>query len=298
MPSESAAERAFHNFAGLDDITDLDVLESVKPLSPEETINYVTVMLAHIAEGKLNHAFYDKKSMISVIDTLQMAAFCARSELERAVNTDAVTAIPNRRRFDRETVPERRAYAILFFDVDNFKDFNTHLGHSLGDLVLKEVAYLLSSAVSEGIAGIYKDGADLTARYGGEEFVSIVKNIDQDGTLNQYEAYDLAYRIAERARKRIEDEATVIFRNYLDESNNHKTIKTLDERGLGITVSVGVAMSYDSAERRQVQNNANAAMLVAKASGKNQAVKYIPGMGETNDAVAQGCDVHEIKRIQ
>lgn len=96
-----------------------------------------------------------------------------RDALERLSTTDALTGIPNRRRFDdfieREWFRARRnqaPLAIIMMDVDHFKRYNDHYGHAAGDDCLRKVATAL--------AGCVRRPADLVARYGGEEFVAVL----------------------------------------------------------------------------------------------------------------------------
>lgn len=93
---------------------------------------------------------------------------------------DPLTALPNRRYFDRLVDAEwRRAarsqnsFAFLFIDIDHFKAFNDRYGHDCGDQCLRQVA----SALSAGL----KRAGDIVVRYGGEEFVCILPDTDLAG---------------------------------------------------------------------------------------------------------------------
>ncbi len=98
----------------------------------------------------------------------------AESEIQRLAFYDPLTALPNRRLLlDRlhklmdSSVHSSARGAILFIDLDNFKTLNDNLGHETGDLLLKEVAQRLQSAVRK---------SDLVARLGGDEFVVLLEN--------------------------------------------------------------------------------------------------------------------------
>src|SRR5262249_34577958 len=78
------------------------------------------------------------------------------------------------------------ALAAIMVDIDFFKAFNDHHGHVRGDDALRDVAAILSSAVSRP--------ADLVARYGGEEFVLLLPDTEVDG----------AGQVAERLRADVE----------------------------------------------------------------------------------------------
>ncbi len=92
---------------------------------------------------------------------------------------DDLTQIYNRRYFFSE-VPAALARAlryqqslsIFFIDLDNFKSINDHYGHEVGDVVLKNIAAILSKQLRKG---------DILARIGGEEFALAVPNTDNDG---------------------------------------------------------------------------------------------------------------------
>ena len=111
----------------------------------------------------------------------------ANQELTRLSSLDGLTAIPNRRQFDdtlqsewRRACRQGRPLALLFGDVDFFKQFNDGYGHQVGDECLKAVARMLK--------GSLRRPADLVARYGGEEFAVILPDTDIAGALQVAEA--------------------------------------------------------------------------------------------------------------
>lgn len=96
--------------------------------------------------------------------------------------TDSLTLIANRRRFDdyleqkwRELGTDRSPLTLILCDVDFFKLYNDEYGHPSGDACLKRVAHALSS--------VMRSGLDLVCRYGGEEFGIILPNTPQDSAL-------------------------------------------------------------------------------------------------------------------
>ncbi|MDA8092859.1 MAG: EAL domain-containing protein [Betaproteobacteria bacterium] len=98
--------------------------------------------------------------------------------LESLATCDPLTSLPNRRRLmDRlghALKAAARGHAIgalLFIDVDHFKRLNDTLGHTMGDLLLKEVAQRLARCVRE---------TDTVARVGGDEFVAMFENLGTD----------------------------------------------------------------------------------------------------------------------
>jgi diguanylate cyclase (GGDEF)-like protein len=147
--------------------------------------------------------------------------------------------------FEAELEKSRRYNHPLSFiisDIDHFKSFNDTYGHQIGDFVLEETAKVLRTAVRN---------VDLAARYGGEEFVAVLPETDYKG----------AFTFAERLRKLIESKV------YEDQKSGQK---------LRVTVSIGVA-SYPlhSRDRTEIIKKADAALYIAKESGRNR-VKVAP----------------------
>ncbi len=99
----------------------------------------------------------------------------ANSRVLELAQTDILTNLANRRAFLKRltmafTASLRGAppFAVLYLDIDNFKDVNDTLGHAMGDLLLKEVVSRLKSAVRPD---------DLVARFGGDEFAILVPEV-------------------------------------------------------------------------------------------------------------------------
>jgi len=99
-----------------------------------------------------------------------------REILEQLSMQDGLTGIANRRCFDQaferawyHSTRSGETLALVMIDVDHFKAFNDHYGHSAGDDALRQVASVLESSM--------KRSYDLAARYGGEEFVLLLPQI-------------------------------------------------------------------------------------------------------------------------
>ncbi|MGA7457636.1 MAG: EAL domain-containing protein [Methyloceanibacter sp.] len=112
----------------------------------------------------------------------------ANSRILELAQTDLLTNLANRRAFTKRltmafTAAWRGAppFAVLYLDIDNFKDVNDTLGHAMGDLLLKEVVSRLRNAVRAD---------DLVARFGGDEFAVLLTEVSDPVT-----AEDLAARI-------------------------------------------------------------------------------------------------------
>lgn len=111
-----------------------------------------------------------------------------KEELQRQAMTDALTDVANRRAFfkqvDLELARSRRhglPMALIYLDLDYFKDINDHYGHPVGDAVLQGFARFCQGMLRQ---------EDLLARTGGEEFCILLPNADLDA----------AHRLAERLR--------------------------------------------------------------------------------------------------
>ena len=99
--------------------------------------------------------------------------------LETYAFLDALTEIPNRRRFEQTLDEEwRRAQrtdqplSLLLFDVDHFKLFNDNYGHGKGDQCLRQIAHAASN--------VLRRSGDFIARYGGEEFMVVLPHADAE----------------------------------------------------------------------------------------------------------------------
>lgn len=102
----------------------------------------------------------------------------AEEKIERLAFYDALTGLPNRRLLiDRLqhalafSDRDRLSGALLFIDLDNFKDLNDTKGHDMGDQLLKQVAIRLAECVRD---------ADTVARLGGDEFVVMLEKLSRD----------------------------------------------------------------------------------------------------------------------
>ncbi|MBL7495859.1 diguanylate cyclase [Frankia sp. CNm7] len=108
--------------------------------------------------------------------TEQLAA--ANQRLEQLLVTDQLTGLANRRRLDevldvewhRATL-QRAPLALAMIDIDHFKLYNDHFGHTAGDRCLRRVATCLAANTR---------ATDLAARYGGEEFAVVMPGTDTD----------------------------------------------------------------------------------------------------------------------
>ncbi len=196
----------------------------------------------------------------------------AEDRLAHAALHDSLTGLPNRsliqNRIEQMHARARRQHiptAVLFIDLDNFKDINDTLGHEAGDQLLAGVAARLTTALRE---------EDTVGRLGGDEFVVLV----EDGSLAA--GPDV---VAERIR----DVLATPFRVLASETP------------LQITASIGIAEG-DRLDPGELLRDADIALYRAKAAGKDCAVTFVPTMHEEiNDQRAIEVDLqHALEQQQ
>lgn len=170
----------------------------------------------------------------------------ANQELERLSNTDALTRVANRRRFDARLEQEwqrarrnRQPLALILCDIDYFKQYNDTYGHPSGDACLVAVAQALNHCL--------KRATDSLARYGGEEFAAILPNTNAAGAVDLVQAMQRAI-------------AALDIRHH-----SHRSARR-------VTLSFGVAVLTP---RLQISvqtliDQADQALYQAKATGRNR----------------------------
>ena len=164
---------------------------------------------------------------------------------------DNLTLLPNRSLFQdrlRQALEHARRFnrrcCVMFLDLDNFKRVNDTLGHSMGDLLLKEVSERLSHCVrSCDTVGRQIPANSTVARLGGDEFTVLLTEVARP---------EDASRVAERILAALSPQCV------------------LDGHEIFISVSIGIAIyPDDGADMSTLLKNADAAMYQAKYQGKN-----------------------------
>jgi diguanylate cyclase (GGDEF)-like protein len=223
------------------------------PVEPEALIS-VPLIARGALKGALNiyrigeeAAFYEHEFELAkwfgdaaalALDNAQI-----RAHLEHLAQTDSLTGLYNHRFFHERLRSEltlasrsRDSVAVLMFDLDDFKRVNDVYGHAVGDQLLLQVARLARETVR---------GSDVVCRIGGEEFGVIMPSCDAGDALS------LAARLTERLHD-----------------------AELEPAG-HMTVSIGISQGPQHAMNpRELIACAEAAMMTAKAHGKNQTVLY------------------------
>ncbi|NUR77597.1 MAG: diguanylate cyclase [Thermoleophilia bacterium] len=172
-----------------------------------------------------------------------------KARLEHLAQTDSLTGLYNHRYFHErlrsELTRASRSHdpvAVLMFDLDDFKRVNDVYGHGAGDQLLVQISRLALETVR---------GSDVVCRIGGEEFGVIMPSCDAG------DAFGLAARLAERLRE------------FEFEPSGH------------VTISIGISQGPQHAMNpRELVACAEAAMMTAKARGKDQTVLYDDGETE------------------
>lgn len=170
----------------------------------------------------------------------------AQENLEHIAHHDVLTGLPNRlllnKKLEYALQISRRAgesLAVIFLDLDRFKDINDTIGHDVGDLLLKDVAQRLHNNIRD---------SDICARLGGDEFVVVLSRVDQK----------------ENVHEKCEQLLQVISRPY-----------SLQGHLLSVFASAGVAVYPDDGINvDELIRNADAALHKAKELGRNRFYHY------------------------
>jgi diguanylate cyclase (GGDEF)-like protein len=186
----------------------------------------------------------------------------AKKEINRLAYYDALTGLPNRVKMfsDLEGVLQKypRNVAMLFLDLDEFKDINDVFGHDMGDEVLRNFAQLLSIALGE--YPVY--------RLGGDEFVCLLQSLNVESEVK---------RMAKRLFKLLQSPVSVHNKNYY------------------LSCSIGAALYPEHGiNEKELYKAADIAMYYAKEKGKNRLCFYNPEL--TNQAlyrIAISSDIHK-----
>jgi len=182
---------------------------------------------------------YEISSLNMHLERERQALAEANQRLEQLAHFDPLTHVWNRYRIEEainaELVAAKRyaaAFALLLFDVDNFKQINDTHGHSVGDDVLVALARLVEGSLR---------GCDRLGRWGGEEFIVLATHSDVDAAMG----------LAERLRSLVAE----------------LSIAGLEQ---SITVSIGVAVWQPGDSCKTLISRADDAMYRAKHGGRNR----------------------------
>ncbi len=251
---------SWHTFGELCFNSDIDVIKNDKAMKFEEYGNvkgklmYLEVYKAPFYDKdgktigtvgagrditKLKKNQSDLQRSLKVLDE-------QREKLEYQANHDALTDLPNRVLFlDRlkqsinVAKRDKEEIALLFIDLDHFKEINDSLGHNVGDKILVEFAKRLNEKV---------EITDTFSRLGGDEFGIVLNNIDTIDSVSNF-----IVEIMETSKEPF----------------------AIENNTLYIGMSVGIAMyPHDGVSANALLRNADSAMYKAKDSGRNRYFFY------------------------
>ena len=160
----------------------------------------------------------------------------------KQANFDTLTGLPNRHMFyDRLAQEIKKAertglpMALLYIDLDRFKEINDTLGHSMGDILLVETTRRISACVRE---------ADTVGRLGGDEFIIILTELNEVRRIDAL-AQNILHELAEPFR--------------------------LENEVVYLSASIGITLyPHDAAGMEDLVKNADQAMYTAKDKGRNR----------------------------
>ena len=171
----------------------------------------------------------------------------------KQANFDTLTGLPNRLMLHDRLVQEIKKadraelkIALLFIDLDKFKEVNDSLGHSMGDILLVETARRIGGCVRE---------TDTVARLGGDEFTVILAELDDSSNVERV-AENILHKLAEPFH--------------------------LGDNVAYVTASIGITLYPDDAtDIEDLLKNADQAMYAAKDKGRNRFSYFTPSMQQT-----------------
>ena len=203
-------------------------------------------------EALRNYAYYSQyspqnfliKEFESIRYSLEMTFKRLKTEQDNLYNLstkDPLTGLYNRndlrsqvQRIIASAKRHNNKFAIIFLDLDNFKNINDSVGHHFGDIILTKVANILRNAIREN---------DVPARIGGDEFLIVLPEIEDERSVIE---------VAQRIKHQLS--APIVMEN---------------ER-YSVTVSMGVSLyPKDGKDFNTLLKNADIAMYKAKELGKN-----------------------------
>ncbi len=209
-------------------------------------LSFLLSILHEVAEGDGEKflAYYDALLKVVFFDmelALDTYFHSDRQELAHMANHDALTGLPNRYLLNdrieqaiHQAHREENKVAILFIDLDRFKNINDSLGHPVGDKVITQVSTRFVESLREG---------DTIARLGGDEFVVVLTGVEHEEAITSVAGKLL---------------------NSLDQAVQVNTAE------LFVTASIGIATyPTDGQNQNELLKNADAAMYLSKQEGGN-----------------------------
>ncbi|HEX8609778.1 MAG TPA: EAL domain-containing protein [Telluria sp.] len=225
----------------------------------------VCTLHTHVLPAESYDPTASVQNLQRTIAALQQQAYSLSTEVHdrrlieqalREVNIDRLTGLPNRNVFqDRLEMDIKKAHrsglalALLFIDLDHFKEINDTLGHQVGDLLLKQVGQRLQTYVRE---------SDTVARLGGDEFTITLSELHNVDTVT-----DVAQKICNDLAKPF----------------------LLGGELAYISASIGITLyPRDAQTAGELLRNADQAMYQSKDNGRNRFTYFTASMQEAAQA--------------
>ncbi|EKQ55405.1 MULTISPECIES: diguanylate cyclase [unclassified Clostridium] len=246
-------------FYQLDDKILKDEIKScmyMKIINREKNINSSTGINARlilIANSAMNNINEDSKKIIEQFKPF-LTFLLEKHKLTITSTLDKLTGAYNRKYFEEALLYlldnaklEKRDFAVMMFDIDDFKGVNDKYGHQTGDEVLVKLSKEVKKCLGK---------SDIIGRYGGEEFIILLPNSNKEKAIN----------MAEKMRSNVAD------------------AKILGDKR-NITISIGVAVSdHESLNSEEIIERADQALYKAKHEGKNRYVLWDNDYGVSSNA--------------
>ncbi|MCF7930213.1 MAG: bifunctional diguanylate cyclase/phosphodiesterase [Acholeplasmataceae bacterium] len=228
-----------------DDIEVINQIQSIKGASYVVITALIFYIIIHKSIKMYEVTINDLKKAYMGLDLSHQKTLELDDKLFKLAYYDLLTDLPNKVLLEKtvskyiEDHPDDGMIGFIYFDIDEFSHINEVKGHSIGDLLLKKIAELLSSKIN---------APHMLARMGGDEFVLALFGLNQLETyIPQVESY----------------------------INLIRTTFVLDDDDFFVTYSVGVALYPDNGKDYiTLLRHADAAQSVAKAKGKDQIVIF------------------------
>ena len=218
----------------------------MKIINREKNINSsagINARLILITNNAVNNINAESKKIIEKFKPF-LTFLLEKYNLTISSTLDKLTGVYNRKYFEEALLflldnarLEKNEFAVIMFDIDDFKGVNDKYGHQTGDEVLVKLTKEVKKCIGKG---------DIIGRYGGEEFIVLLPNVNKEKAIN----------MAEKIRTNVED-ARILG----------------DKRK--VTISIGIAMSaYEPLNSEEIIERADQALYKAKNEGKNRCILW------------------------
>ena len=219
-----------------------------KHINVESTVNGELILIATNAVNNINS---ESKNIIEKFKPF-LTFLLEKYSLTINSTLDKLTSVYNRKYLEESlgfliegSYMDNREFAVIMFDIDDFKGINDKYGHQVGDEVLVKLTKVVKNNIRKN---------DIIGRYGGEEFVILLPNLDKNKAVN----------IAERIRDNVEE------------------ARILGEKRK-VTISIGITMSNsERISREELIGRADQALYKAKHEGKNRCILWSGNYGINN----------------